>query len=165
MVRRTHLLDVEKHRARADDVVAQVMHVVDGAVVADVAAVDVAVGDADGEAQVVILQAVGADAPDADGTVELVVLHHARLKLIRYPDGVPRCGRVVILNEPFNLVAIQMAPAPFRSLHLLVAKVILILPCRQKLRVYPAVHKPFWGQYRYSLHRLLGDSFRLCLQR
>ena len=143
VVRGAHLLDVEEDAAVADDVVRQVVDVVQGAVVADVAGVDGGVRDADGHAQVVELQAVLAHAPDADRTVETVVLDALRTEFVGHPDGVPAGGGVVVLDEALDLVARQVTPAAARFAHLLVADIIFILPFGNEFGIDPAVDELF----------------------
>ena len=139
MVRGAHLLDVEKHAAVPDNVVGEVVDVVDGAVVADVAGVDRRIGDADRQAQVVELEAVLGHAPDADRAVEFVVLDALRAEFVRHPDGVPAGRRVVVLDQALDLVAGQVTPAAARFVDLLVAKIILVFAFREVLRIYPSV--------------------------
>ena len=143
VVRGAHLLDVEEHAAVADDIVGEIMDVVDGAVVADVAGVDRGVGDADRQAQVVELEAVLGHAPDADRAVELVVLDPVRAEFVRDQDGVPAGGRVVVHDQGLDLVAGEVPPAAARLAHLLVADIILILPFGNEFGIDPAVDELF----------------------
>ena len=92
------LLDVEKDAHVADDVVGDVVHLVHGHVVADVAVHDVAVGDADGQPQVVVLQHLVADGSDAHQSVEVVAVYQCRVERVAYQHIVPIVGDIVVLN-------------------------------------------------------------------
>ena len=89
VVGRGHLLDAEEHTPGADDVVRQVVHVVDGAVVAYVTGVDGAVGDAARQPQVVKLQAKIAHATYPYRSEELVVLDERGGEFVGHPYGIP----------------------------------------------------------------------------
>ena len=153
VVRGAHFLDVEQHAAVSYDVVAEIVDVVDGAVVTYVAGVYGRVGDARREPQVVELQGAINHATNPHGPVEMIVLEHARRKLVCYPYGIPARSSVFVFDQTLDFVAGKMSPAALRLLGLSVPDVIFVLSLRQKFRSYPSVNELVRRQYGYLFHR------------
>ena len=127
MVGRRHFVDIEEDAAVADDVMCEIMHVVDGDVIAYVARDDAAVSDADRHFQIVILQHLVLDAAYADKPEKPVVFNEPRVKFVSDENLIPVGGCVAVLDETLHLVGMKMTPAFFRLFHLFVAETELAL--------------------------------------
>ena len=126
MIRGVHLVDVQQDDVVAEDEMRQMPHVVDRAVVADVARDDQAVGDAGRRLQFVMFQHDVLQTPEPDQARKLAVLDQVRRERVGHEKAVPIAARHAVLHQRLDLRRAKMPPRVRRPPDLGIAQVILV---------------------------------------
>ena len=107
--------------------------VVDGDVIADVTGNNFAIGDADGQFKIVMFEHGILHTTKPHETIKFGVLNLIRIKLLCNQNIVPIIGCVVVFDQSFELMGIELAPRCGRSLMLRISQIVFIFAIREKL--------------------------------
>jgi hypothetical protein len=176
MVSSLHLVDACQDAAVIYYVMREISDIMDRDVVPDIAGNDLAVGDADRHAKIVVFKYDPPEASDTDKTEELAVLHLTGVELVRHEYAVPVIRSIVVLDELSYFVRLQVAPPVLGPGDLLVANVVFVFAFWKELwrdespvntlpgQHFDCIHFPapetykLWDLWRYDLKWAILDS-------